>query len=46
MDALIFLVILAVFTIVRGIPADKRRELLLRLEYELHKRGFIDYRDV
>lgn len=45
MDSLIFVLMMVVFFLLRGIPKEKRTQLLLRFEYELYKRGFIEYRD-
>ena len=46
MDVILFLLAIGVFTVVRGIPEDKRRELLLRFEFKLHEWGFIDYPNI
>lgn len=45
MDSLIFVLAMVAFIIVRGLPRERRRELFLRFEYELYKRGFIEYRE-
>jgi hypothetical protein len=45
MEMWIFLIFLAVFSLIKRLPEDRRREMLLRIEYELYKRGFIEYRD-
>ncbi len=45
METLVFLLALVAFMFLRQVPKKKRAEMLLRLEYELHKRGFINYKD-
>ena len=45
METLVFLLALVAFTFFRQVPKKKREEMLLRLEYKLHKWGFIKYRD-
>ena len=45
MEMLVFLLALVAFMFLKQVPKKKRQEMLLRLEYELHKRGFIQYRD-
>jgi hypothetical protein len=45
MEMWVFLIILVVFSLLKRLPKDRRREMLLRIEYELYKRGFIEYRD-
>ncbi|MFP6870604.1 MAG: hypothetical protein VCE91_14945 [Nitrospinota bacterium] len=45
MDMLIFILILGGFILFKRLPDEQRKHILLRLEYELHKRGFIEYRD-
>ena len=45
METLVFLLALVAFTFFRQVPKKKWDEMLLRLEDELHKRGFIEYRD-
>ena len=45
MEMLVFLLALMAFMFFKRVPKKRREEMLLRLEYELHKRGFIEYRD-
>ena len=45
MDMLIFMLILGGFILFKRLPVEQREQILLRLEYELHKRGFIKYKD-
>ncbi len=45
MEMWIFLIVLGVFSLLKRMPEERRREMLLRIEYELYKRGFINYRD-
>ncbi len=45
MEMWVFLIIRVVFSLLKRLPKDRRREMLLRIEYELYKRGFIEYRD-
>ncbi len=45
MENLLFLLLVVAFLFFRGLPKEKKKQLLLRLEYELYKRGFIEYRD-
>lgn len=43
MEMLFFVLVLVGFTLFRQMPEDQRRQLRLRFEYELYKRGFIEY---
>ncbi len=45
MENLFFLLIVVAFLFFRGIPKEQKKQMLLRLEYELYKWGFIKYRD-
>jgi hypothetical protein len=45
METLLFLMVLAGFIIIRGLSKEQKEQLLLRIEYELYKWGFIEYRD-
>ena len=44
MEALFFLLMLGVF-LIKKIPKEQKMKILLRIEYELHKWGFIEYKD-
>ncbi len=45
METLAFLLILWAFVLFMRVPKGQKEEMLLRLEYELYKRGFVEYRD-
>ncbi len=45
MENLFFLLILVVFIFSRALSKEQKKQAFLRLEYELYKWGFIEYRD-
>ena len=45
METLFFLLMLGVFILLKKIPKEQKKQILLRIEYELHKWGFIEYKD-
>ncbi len=46
METLAFLLILMwAVVLFKRVPKGQREQMLLRLEYELYKRGFVEYRD-
>jgi hypothetical protein len=45
METLFFLLILGAFILLKQIPKEQKKQILLRIEYELYKWGFIEYKD-